>query len=651
MEKKITDAFLGKLKGLSYRELTSYRPYYEAALICDNIKELESLFLALEIQLIRWNIPLKGAREKRLKIVKLFKSSKAKDKRNDKINQLINAEKNGSHNAAFGFDNVSFMQILPEGYEIIDGTIFKTSGKKPVAICSDKVHIEALIEDVDTQCRYLRIETDGDQNECNQIFLSEDVYDGKVLKALNNAKPVVHPRRLSDLGEFFYYSIQSRYEDFEQYKSFQCSRIGWVDENYDRFVPYDTDITYTAENQKLYQKEYLSVVNSEYSGNSKGWINLIRPYRDESHMIFRIVLAASFSSVLVKPLSGLTYMLHLWGESEFGKSVALKAAASVWANPDENAGYVKTFNATSNGLEMALQFYGNLPLFIDELQASKLNNEKLIYALSEGIPKVRGKSQGGMMQQSGWTNAIISTGEHPLATYKDNGGAQNRVIDLLVESDIVSSDKEIINEFCEGYKTHYGYIGEQYVKHLTENYGIDHARDIYGEYVKELHDRVTGKQASAAALILTADTLIDEWFFQDGIRITAEDMIPYLRTKADIDINEKAHEAFKDWILSNRGYFDNKKAKYTLHGGKAVYAILTSNFRVIFSSLGYDPEAYFNWAVRKGYAPRGSDRRLATRYTFEINGSKKQMNCYAIYDWDVDKKEDADVNEEMIKAT
>lgn len=63
----------------------------------------------------------------------------------------------------------------------------------------------------------------------------------------------------------------------------------------------------------------------------------------------RIILAASFASVLLEPLGALPFFVHLWGvDSGTGKTVALMLAASVWADPVMGA-YVKTFDATSGG--------------------------------------------------------------------------------------------------------------------------------------------------------------------------------------------------------------------------------------------------------------------------------------------------------------
>ena len=85
----------------------------------------------------------------------------------------------------------------------------------------------------------------------------------------------------------------------------------------------------------------------------------------------RIILAASFASVLLEPLNCLPFFVHLWGvDSGTGKTVALMVAASVWGDPAVGS-YIKTFDGTVVGQEKTAAFLNNLPLCLDELQLAK----------------------------------------------------------------------------------------------------------------------------------------------------------------------------------------------------------------------------------------------------------------------------------------
>ena len=102
-------------------------------------------------------------------------------------------------------------------------------------------------------------------------------------------------------------------------------------------------------------------------GSEAKWLETAAEVRSMS-ITARIILAASFASVLLEPLNCLPFFVHLWGvDSGTGKTVALMVAASVWGDPTIGS-FVKTFDGTTVGLEKTAAFLNNLPLCLDELQ-------------------------------------------------------------------------------------------------------------------------------------------------------------------------------------------------------------------------------------------------------------------------------------------
>ena len=99
----------------------------------------------------------------------------------------------------------------------------------------------------------------------------------------------------------------------------------------------------------------------------------------------------------IKAIGKLNFIVHFWGGSGTGKTVAQFLAASVWADPGDGAGYVQTFNASLVGLEQLASFVNNLPLILDEFQLvkDKKSFEQTVYMLCEGIGKTRGAKTGG----------------------------------------------------------------------------------------------------------------------------------------------------------------------------------------------------------------------------------------------------------------
>ena len=66
---------------------------------------------------------------------------------------------------------------------------------------------------------------------------------------------------------------------------------------------------------------------------------------------------------------------------------------------------------------------------------------------------------------------------------------------------------------------------------------------------------VTDKQKLSASVLLAADAAIEEWLFQDGIRLTVKDILPFLLTNKQIDVNARALDCFYDWLVVNNRFF------------------------------------------------------------------------------------------------
>ena len=201
------------------------------------------------------------------------------------------------------------------------------------------------------------------------------------------------------------------------------SRLGWIDDY--GFSPYVENLKFDGD---LSYKHFFNAVSE--NGKYENWLSLAKEVRKNS-IYARIMLAASFASVIVKVCGALPFFVHLWGGTETGKTVGLMLAASVWANPKMGA-YIHTFNGTKVAQELAASFVNSMPLIIDELQIikDKKDFDEIIYMLSEGVGKSRGKQSGGLQNVGTWQNCIITTGEMPITSNKSGAGAINRIIEI-----------------------------------------------------------------------------------------------------------------------------------------------------------------------------------------------------------------------------
>lgn len=404
----------------------------------------------------------------------------------------------------------------------------------------------------------------------------------------DNAKELV--KYLSDVEAL-------NYDSMPEIQAFD--RLGWM-EDYQSFSPYLKGAVF--DEADAFRGVYDAV--SRHHGSYDTWLENARRIREESPVQTKMALAASLASAIVRPCGANPFFLHLWGGTEAGKTVALMFAASVWADP-ECGRYWKTFDATAVGQEKMAGFLGNLPLIIDELMLirDKKSFDDIVYRLSEGQGRTRGNKEGGVQRQETWRLSIITTGEQPLSSAASGGGAVNRVIDCECTSKLFCDPHWAANSF----RDHYGWFGEKWVEWLMQDDHLELAKAAYKGYYRTITDKkiTTEKQASAAALLLTANSLSTEAFFDDGQALTLEDVEPFLTSAREVDQNERAYEYILEMVAMNDFHFNASSDAYVEQWGwkDALTNIVCIN-RTIFGKLmadgGYDARSFLSWGMRNG---------------------------------------------------
>lgn len=415
-----------------------------------------------------------------------------------------------------------------------------------------------------------------------------------------------------------------------------CDHMGWVGWGYKRFAPYISDLTF--EGDDAFRSLFRSVTQK---GSYEDWLLNMRDYRKTGSKTVRIVMASAFASVLLKPLGALPFFVHLWGTSETGKTVALVAATSIWANPEKGK-YWYTFKSTDVGNELYANCLKSLPLCIDELQIlnKRSDFDDMIYSLCEGVGKLRGKKEGGVQQLTTWTNCIITTGEKPITTSASNGGAVNRVIEIECNLEKFFKNPR---KFCDVVNKNYGHAGKDFIEHLTSGNNISSAREIYEKYIRELEDSTdaTDKQIAAAAAILTADELSERWIYKDNIRLTTEDIKPILKTRDMMNAEKRAYEYLREEIIANHiNFTDEKTEKYGVIKDGYIY-ILRNRFNSILQGGNFNPQATLSWMARNGKLAKTDGRNLTVKT--QINGTRTRCVCIYSDDGEFTDVEDDDL--------
>ena len=294
----------------------------------------------------------------------------------------------------------------------------------------------------------------------------------------------------------------------------------------------------------------------------------------------------------------------------------------MWANPEIGV-YIQTFNATEVGKELGAAFCNSLPLIIDELQLVKDNRkdfDRMIYQLSEGVGRARGRKQGGLQKTPTWRNCVITTGEFPIISANSGEGAVNRTIEVdCHDTKLFDEPKKTATSLY----ANYGFAGREFVDHLMADGVIERVQKLQEDLQKAIKTGDTmDKQTASAALILAADRLSEEWIFQDGVLLQPDDIRPYLVSKETVNQNARALQYLYDFININQSRFSPGA---DAHQGEVWgdldddYAyIIRSKFDQILQDEGYNASAFLGWAKNNNLILPGKDGKM-TR-TKRING-------------------------------
>ena len=375
------------------------------------------------------------------------------------------------------------------------------------------------------------------------------------------------------------------------------SKLGWIA---DGFIPFDETVKFDDESRF---KDLIDSIGT--CGSEDAWIDTVKKIRaNRGHYEPQLMMSASFASVLVKKLNLLPFIVNLWGKTGGGKTVTLMLACSIWADPSEGR-YITDSYATQNAFEVRLDILNNLPLLMDDLSKvrDKLNDgfTDLIYLLCSGKGKERSNIDLGLNKSKTWSNTILSNMERPLATETMRGGAINRIIDVeMAGGDIYENGNSIV----EILKENYGFAGRKFVD-LIKDLPVEVLTRIRKEFEQKIKDEAAAqnskkeeKQILPLSLILTADKIATDYFFEDGIYLDIPTMVRQLKDVEDVSEGKRAYDAILDYSVMYKGRFNESDYAPESWGfiKDGYINIVPAAMRRIALEQNFSVKAFCSWA-------------------------------------------------------
>lgn len=337
----------------------------------------------------------------------------------------------------------------------VQKTVYSKDGCAVVTVSPSPMVIYKRFKNIDTDTEKVCLAFYRDNKWHTIIALRSQIFNrAAIIKYADFGLPITS-ETANDVTAYLYDYETANIKTIPLMES--ISRIGWIGK---KFYPHDAkgDIYFDTD----YNEAEDIVKALEPQGDYELWKKSISKVCE--NVFARFLIAASFASVLLVPLKHRVFFIHIWHDSKSGKTAAIKAGISVWGNPLQLMG---SFNATSVGLERKAGTLNNLPFAIDELQVlneKRLSSETIIYGLSNGFGRLRGKKEGGVQEMSRWKNIIVTSGEQALSKENSNDGVLTRVFELYGKPVVNPDEAHELHVLSEN---NYGYAGKEYMKYIT----------------------------------------------------------------------------------------------------------------------------------------------------------------------------------------
>lgn len=478
-----------------------------------------------------------------------------------------------------------------------------------ITICSDPVVPAAYLENRKLNIHRVELHYIHNDEQRTLVCDKEVIYNKNKVLSLANAGLPVNSNTASMFVKYMAEMEELNKGIIPHYVS--TSSMGWVG---DKFMPYDDALVFDGEQENF--QLYKSITQQ---GDYDAWLNHVAPLRHQS-LPMRLMLAASFASPLIDVCNALPFVLHLWGNTGAGKTVALMVAMSVWGNPKQGE-LVKTMNMTNASMCSTAAFLNNLPFAGDELQTIRnndMNYDKLIMQITEGIERGRMQYNKNLPTRS-WKCSFIFTGEEPCVSDTSGGGTKNRVIEVNYSGKIVQDGNETSSVVLENY----GHAGPQFIEWVAAN-----KPDIEATF-RALTRKImtdcdtTDKQAVAGALLLLGDAIASKVIFNDK-PLSVSDIAPFLKSESEVFTAERAYDALVAYVVENSNNFNPLKSTGEIWGvlddENNVY-VIARRLEKILQGMGFSFEA-----VKKDWADKGYLIKYKDTYK-----QKKSINGNPVY--------------------
>jgi putative DNA primase/helicase len=274
----------------------------------------------------------------------------------------------------------------------------------------------------------------------------------------------------------------------------------------------------------IYQNETARLDDFRQTGTLEGWKDGIGAHCTGNSLLMLGVCAA-LAGPLLYHLKRQGGGFHIVGDSSIGKTAVVQASASVWGHGEQ---FMRTWRATSNGLEGVASLHNDTLLALDEMgEADPREIGAVVYEIANGAGKTRANRSGAARSHRRWRVMLLSSGEVGLSDYMTEGGKRSRAGQEIRLLDIpahrffgawddlheLPSGQQFTDALLRTSTTHYGHAGPAFIECLLKSGETDDLPAALEMLCKQ-YPTCTGQENRAAerfAILALAGELAITW--------------------------------------------------------------------------------------------------------------------------------------------
>jgi len=229
----------------------------------------------------------------------------------------------------------------------------------------------------------------------------------------------------------------------------------------------------------------------EPRGTLEGWKKAVALLDAKGLEKHQFCLLAGFGSPLLDLMDVSGAAISLAGASGRGKTLAARAALSIFGNPDA---LYQSADATKNSIDVHLSTLHSVPYLMDEVTSlpdKSIGN--LLYMIANGrgkdaLQRNRSWSSGGS-----WKLVAFLTTNSPIMEASQSHlteAQRNRAIELVVENAVPPADA---TEIYKGTSANAGQAGAVYMQYVIQN--VETCRELAKKAVEQVKDAFEGQDS------------------------------------------------------------------------------------------------------------------------------------------------------------